>query len=50
MEENVKVLEKYNFWNENIPDLGFPRNYYTDKIFNATGNRLIKVLVGQRRA
>jgi predicted AAA+ superfamily ATPase len=50
MKENVKILEKYNFWNKNILDLGFPRNDYTDKIFNATGNRLIKVLVGQRRA
>jgi predicted AAA+ superfamily ATPase len=50
MKENIKALEKYNFWNNNVPDLGFPRKDYTDKIFDSTGNRLIKVLVGQRRA
>ena len=29
MEENFALLAKYNFWNGNVPELGF----YTDKIF-----------------
>lgn len=49
MEENFALLSKYNFWNGNVPELGFIRVGYTDKIFDYTGNRLIKVLVGQRR-
>jgi predicted AAA+ superfamily ATPase len=50
MEENFASLEKYNFWNGNVPELGFLRNSYTDKIFSYTANKLIKVLIGQRRA
>lgn len=50
MEENFDALMKYNFWHGNVPEIGFPRKNYTDKIVNSTGNRLIKVLVGQRRA
>jgi predicted AAA+ superfamily ATPase len=50
MEENFAALEKYNFWKGNLPELGFPREYYTNKISNYIGNKLIKVLVGQRRA
>lgn len=50
MEENFKSLEKYNFWNGNVPELGFLREKYTDRIFDYTQNKLIKVLVGQRRA
>jgi predicted AAA+ superfamily ATPase len=50
MEENFTGLEKYNFWDGNVPELGFPRGNYTDKLFDYTGNKLVKVLVGQRRA
>lgn len=50
MEENFETLEKYNFWNGHVPELGFPRKDYTDKIVDYTGNKLVKVLVGQRRA
>ena len=50
MEDSFAVLEKYNFWNGNVPELGFYREDYTDKIFYYTGNKLVKVLVGQRRA
>src|SRR5690554_7555661 len=49
MEENFEALKKYNFWDNNYPELGFPRDLYTNKIYESTGNRLIKVLVGQRR-
>jgi len=50
MKDNFTSLEKYNFWNGNVPELGFIRQNYTDRIFDYTGNKLIKVLVGQRRS
>jgi predicted AAA+ superfamily ATPase len=50
MEEYFNTLQKYNFWNGNVPELGFVRRSYTDKIMDYTGNKLVKVLVGQRRA
>lgn len=50
MEENFESLEKYNFWNGNVPQLGFLREHYTNNIFNYINNKLIKVLVGQRRS
>ncbi len=50
MKEKLRALEKYNFWNGKVPDMGLLRSGYTDKIFDYAGNNLIKVLVGQRRA
>lgn len=50
MDETLKALEKYNFWQGSIPKLGYIRNDYTDKIIEFSGNNLIKVLVGQRRS
>src|SRR5574344_1661135 len=50
MNEKIVILEKYNLWNSKSFDFGFKRNEYTDKIIEYSGNRLIKVLVGQRRA
>lgn len=49
MNEKIAILEKYNLWNSKSFDFGFKRNEYTDKIIEYTGNRLVKVLVGQRR-
>ena len=49
MEEYFKSLEKYNFWKGNVPQLGFLRSHYTDKVLTYSNNKLIKVLVGQRR-
>ncbi|KAA6321793.1 hypothetical protein EZS27_028598, partial [termite gut metagenome] len=49
MKEKYTSLEKYNFWNGNVPELGYARKEYLRKIFDYTGNKLIKVLVGQRR-
>ncbi len=49
MEENFNTVRKYNFWDEKTPELGYYRVDYTDKIFTYTGNRLVKVLIGQRR-
>jgi len=49
MEENFNIIQKYNFWDEKTIELGFYRADYADKIFTYTGNRLVKVLIGQRR-
>ena len=46
----VEEIGKYNFWNGNVPELGFLRAEYTNKIHSSIGNNLVKVLVGQRRA
>lgn len=49
MIEIINSIKKYNFWNSNQIDLGYPRTFYTDKIGQYIGNKLVKVLVGQRR-
>jgi len=49
MEEFFSNFSKYNFWNNNVPKLGFLRQAYLDKIFQYCENSLVKVLVGQRR-
>lgn len=50
MDERFEILKKYNFWGETKPATGYLRTAYTDKIYSYSGkNRLIKVLVGQRR-
>lgn len=50
MDEKMNLLEKYNLWDSNTLDWGYKRSEYTDKIMDYIGNRLIKVLVGQRRS
>ncbi|WP_373847044.1 AAA family ATPase, partial [Bacteroides heparinolyticus] len=50
MDEKMQALRKYNLWDSGSFDFGYERSGYTDKIAAYTGNRLIKVLVGQRRA
>ena len=45
LEEKFASLEKYNFWNWDVPELGFMRKEYTDKIFDYTGNKLIKIFI-----
>lgn len=49
MDDRFKALEKYNLWNGMEFPIGYKRQEYLDKILSYTGNRLIKVLVGQRR-
>lgn len=49
MTENIVKIAKFNFWNRNFPDLGYLREEYLKKIHQFTGNKLVKVLVGQRR-
>lgn len=50
MDERIDILRKYNLWTERAFDFGFMRVAYTDKIMDYVGNRLVKVLIGQRRA
>ncbi len=50
MDEKFDLLVKYNLWNLNTIDFGFIRIEYTNKIADYAGNRLVKVLVGQRRS
>lgn len=50
MKVHFRSLEKYNFWNGNVPELGYLREEYTNRIFDYIGSKLVKVLVGQRRA
>lgn len=49
MVEIFDSIRKYNFWNNNVVETGHIRTDYTDKIIEYTGNKLVKVLVGQRR-
>lgn len=49
MNDKINILKRYNLWGEATPQTGFVRTEYTDKIYSYRGNRLIKVLVGQRR-
>ncbi|MDD4800830.1 MAG: ATP-binding protein [Proteiniphilum sp.] len=50
MIEIINSIRKYNFWDGNPIDLGYLRTFYTGKIGQYVGNKLVKVLVGQRRA
>ena len=50
MDEKIALLRKYNLWDSDVFDWGYTRNTYLKKIGDAVGNRLIKVLVGQRRS
>lgn len=50
MNENIETLKRYNLWDSASFDWGYIRNEYVDKITGMVGNRLIKVLVGQRRS
>ena len=48
MDERLQAVRKYNLWDSAPFDFGYERSGYTDKIASYTGNRLAKVLVGQR--
>ena len=49
MEEFYSNFRKYNFWDGNVPKLGYLRHDYLNKIFQFCDNSLVKVVVGQRR-
>ncbi len=50
MDEYFACLKKYNVWDSKTFEWGYGRSDYTDSIIDSCGNRLIKVLVGQRRS
>ncbi len=54
MTENIantfKKIKRYNTWEKQPVQIGFLRNKYLDKITELIDTRLVKVLVGQRRA
>lgn len=49
MKETLKAIERFNFWNGNIPTLGYVRSTYLNDVKNYVNNNLVKVFVGQRR-
>lgn len=49
MSEKFNSLAKYNFWNGNVPEQGFLRTDYLNAIKSYCHNKLVKVIVGQRR-
>ncbi len=49
MDEYLDLITPYNLWFGNTLPIGFPRESYTERLLRYTGNRLIKVLTGQRR-
>lgn len=48
--ENIASISRYNFWDGSLPDPGILRRTYLERISGFIGNRLVKVLTGQRRA
>ncbi len=50
MTETFERLRRYNPWDGNDISSGYRREKYLDKIAEYTGNNLVKVLTGQRRA
>lgn len=49
MKDVFESLKKYSFWDGQRHKAGFERSIYLQKITQYLGNKLIKVLVGQRR-
>ncbi|MFI3239184.1 MAG: ATP-binding protein [Bacteroidales bacterium] len=50
MVENFNSIRKYNYWDNNSVECGYERYEYSQLIEKYIGNKLVKVLVGQRRA
>lgn len=50
MNDSFNELTLSNYWDGRFPDTGFARKSYTNRIFGYIGNKLIKVLFGQRGA
>ena len=49
MKELFEKLSRCNYWEGGLPDTGVCRRRYVERIHPFLGNRLTKVLVGQRR-
>lgn len=50
MDERLEKIARLNYWNGNNFDNGVERLLYLNRILPFTGNRVIKVITGQRRA
>lgn len=50
MEYVLEKIAPYNLWNGNSLPTGYLRPEYTEKLIKFSGNRLVKILTGQRRA
>ncbi len=49
MDKIFKKIRKYNNWDSVIENIGFERTCYLEQISKYIDNKLIKVLIGQRR-
>jgi predicted AAA+ superfamily ATPase len=49
MEALFEKIRKYNTWDSKLSDTGYQRQTYLERIKSFMGNKLIKVMVGQRR-
>ncbi len=49
MIEIIEKLKKYNFWDKGVTGTGYKREFYLERIKKYLGNKLIKVITGQRR-
>ncbi|MDE6338511.1 MAG: ATP-binding protein [Muribaculaceae bacterium] len=49
MDEFLDIITPYNLWDGNDLPIGFERTIYRNQLLAYTGNRLVKVLAGQRR-
>ena len=50
MNEYFNELSRFNYWNGRLPECGTARKSYTNRMLGYVGNKLVKVLVGQRGA
>lgn len=50
MDERLERISRLNYWQGNHFEKGIERKLYLDRIMPFTGNRVIKVMTGQRRA
>ena len=48
--DTFEVLQKYNFWDGKSVQTGLKRDAVLAKMVNCLGNRLIKIITGQRRS
>ena len=46
----IDVLKKYNYWADEDIETGYPRKAYVEKFSRYLNNKLVKVILGQRRA
>ena len=50
MDKRLEQIAKLNYWSGNRFDNGVERSWYLERILPYMGNRVIKVVTGQRRA